>query len=307
MSNELVVQENKGLQTNDWSQSQLELVRKMICKDATNDELDLFAQVCKKRNLDPFTKQIYFVKYAGKMSIITSIDGLRLVASRSGQYEGQVGPFWCGSDGVWKDVWLNQAPPVASKVGVMRKGFKEPLYSVALWSSYAQPSNSLWKKMPDVMLAKCAEGGALRKAFPEELSGLYVDEEMHQAASPDPRAAQVQARVSGTIENYPQVNAPVPSAPAKAIEAETVLPTVSVPNGSDYVFTFGKWTGKSITEISAEDLKSYVSFIKSSAAKDNKPVSGKAAEAIQEIERYLNPEPNVVIHERDEEPEFDRF
>lgn len=165
----------------EMSREQLDLLKRTVAKGTTDDEFRLFLEACKRRRMDPFQKLIYPVKRGGVMTLQSSIDSFRLIANRSGTYAGQVGPHWCGKDGVWKDVWLEDTPPAAARVGVLRSDFKEPLYAVALWSSYVQQAGSFWSKMGPLMLAKCAEALALRRAFPEDLAGLYTSDEMTQA------------------------------------------------------------------------------------------------------------------------------
>ena len=183
---------SKELTEFGMNQDRVDLIKRTFFKGSTDDELKLFLHVAAKTGLDPMLRQIYAVKRWDSQSqketttFQTSIDGLRLIAERSGKYAGQLGPYWCGDDGVWKDVWISKDMPTAAKVGILRNDFKEPLWGVAKYQSYYQTKkdktpNTFWTKMADVMVAKVAESLAIRKAFPQEVSGLYSDEEMDQA------------------------------------------------------------------------------------------------------------------------------
>jgi phage recombination protein Bet len=194
-----VQQVTSGLYDLDFDEEKIELMRRTIARGASEDELSLFVEQCRRTGLDPFARQIYSVRrkqwnsqsrsYEEAQVIQVSIDGFRLIADRTHKYAGQVGPWWCGPDGEWKEVWLSEDPPAAARVGVLRHDFHQPLFATAIFKSYVQTNShgepiSRWKTDPAGMLAKCAESLALRRAFPHELSGLYTTEEMGQADNP---------------------------------------------------------------------------------------------------------------------------
>lgn len=185
----------------------VELIKRTIAKGTTQDELELFLYTCERMGLDPLAKQIYCVKYGGQMSIQTGIDGYRLIADRTGKYcPGAETEFEHDSDG--------KLVAATAYVAKLVAGQWHQVSAKALLSEY-QGTGNLWKRMPSVMLEKCAESRALRRAFPAELSGVYTSEEMNQAASQGP--ITVESREVPPIA--PQL--PTPAEPAtKPISAE---------------------------------------------------------------------------------------
>lgn len=218
--------------TSSLSRDKLDLLKRTIAKGSTDDEFGLFVATAERLGLDPFARQIFAVKrFDSKerrevMSIQCSIDGFRAVAERTGELDGQEGPYWCGSDGVWHDVWLERGEPRAAKVVVYRRGASRGFVGLAHIDEYRQTRkdrdsgdmvpSGLWGKMPALMLAKCAEALALRKAFPSQLSGVYTSDEMSQSIdaegemiveSRDPKRREPSPRqlASGTKKTAPEM------------------------------------------------------------------------------------------------------
>jgi phage recombination protein Bet len=181
-----------------WDEKQLAVLRQTgIGEQVTRAELAAFLHLCQRTGLDPFARQIYLIgrwdKKAGREVFRpqTGIDGYRIVAQRTvertKQALGYEDSLWCGEDGQWTDVWLSPDPPAAAKVTVLRDGKRFP--AIARWSEYVpldrdgRPTG-LWGKRNAAQLEKCAEALALRKAFPNDMAGVYTSEEMEQADNP---------------------------------------------------------------------------------------------------------------------------
>lgn len=169
---------------------------------------EAFLQVVARTGLDPFAKQVYAVRFGGKYQIVVGIDGFRLIAQRSSQYAGQTPIEWLRADGTdegrWVSAWVPALwggnpgdKPLAARVGVMRKGFTDPLVTVVTWAEFGGTSGN-WASKPAHMLAIRAESHALRRAFPNDLSGIYTPEDFedgHAAeteATEDPRVQDIE-------------------------------------------------------------------------------------------------------------------
>lgn len=197
MCNTLTVTEEQST----WTPQQLTALNHLGVQNAQPADLAVFLHQCQRTGLDPFNRQIYMIgrrqqqngQWIVKQTIQVGIDGFRTIARRAADRNHELfsepETLWCGEDGVWHDVWIAPTPPVAAKVTVKRG--EGEFTGVALYREYVgtrfdkdtrrQVPNSMWASKPATMIAKCAEALALRKAFPQDLSGLYSTDEMQQA------------------------------------------------------------------------------------------------------------------------------
>jgi phage recombination protein Bet len=209
----------------EFTPEQRELIKSQVAPEATEDELKLFLYQCQRTGLDPLARQIYAihrrVNGKKKMTIQTSIDGFRVIAQRTGEYAGQDEPVW--------EIDITTGWPISAKV-VVYKWHGEQRYQasvgVAFWPEYVQTEaiwengqvvgqkfGTMWAKMPRTMIAKVAEALALRKAFPQDLSGLYTDDEMAQAGAVEEQNSNVPTTQQAAPTPAPQQQAQLQEAP----------------------------------------------------------------------------------------------
>lgn len=189
----------------EFTAEQRQIIRDTFANGATDSEFAVLMEVAKARRLNPLLKQIYFVKRWDSQkrrevwSTQISIEGLRSVAERTDQYDGQDEPDWQYD----KDGKL-----LLCRVKVYRKGVPRPFVGVAHFSEYVQMTKEgkvtkFWSEKPHVMISKCAEAVALRKGFPEDTADLYIPEEMQ-----------------GGVEESPITAPPVPSKLPESVDAD---------------------------------------------------------------------------------------
>lgn len=270
-----------------FNAEQRKMIRDSFLAGVGDTEAKVLLEVAAARGLNPILGQIHYVqrwdssKKTMRMAYQVGIDGLRLIANRSGLYDGQDEP----------EYELDEAQrPILCRVKVYRKDWSRPVVGVAHWAEYVQTTKegqvtSMWKNKPRLMLAKCAEALALRKAFPNDAGDLYTAEEMAAEVHIEPpaqasaalpaqndrikaavaRAAPKAEAVDAIFTETPKPAAP-PSPPPFALTAEpTPEPSAPVPTerepGDDSepspVVPFGKNKGMKLSELNEKQLVWY--------------------------------------------------
>jgi len=207
-----------------FNPQQLTIIKNTVARDTNQTEFDLFMEACKSYGLDPFRKQIHAVVYnkdredKRKMTIIVSRDGLRVLASRCGDYRPASEPAQVVYDEAMRGP-TNPKGIVSATVKLWkqdRRGEWFPVIGEAYWDEFAPVADEWaydeakgkraptgkktldasgnWAKMPIVMITKCAESQALRAGWPETFGNIYSEEEMDRL--------QEQASASQAMAEY---------------------------------------------------------------------------------------------------------
>lgn len=198
-STELVAQSNGAVVAADamLTREQMGILRQTICKDASDQEMAFFSHVCRAKQLDPFSGEIFLVKRDGKPVIQTGIDGFRAQAERSGAYAGSDEPSYEVDEA---------GKPTKCSVTVYKivLGARVAFTATIRWDEFypGDKMGFMWRAKPFHMLGKCAEAQALRKAFPRQLAGVHLPEEMDSAV-----AAEVSAQAGKATDITEQLKA----------------------------------------------------------------------------------------------------
>lgn len=183
------------------SDQDIDVLNRTLLAGYTEDEQASFVRLCQRTQLDPFSKQIYATRRYVKdrsgnktptLVPVTSVIGLTAIAARTGHYDGcQI--FWAGQDGVWKEEWIEEGFPIAAKCIVYHKQRSHPEVGIASWAGYCGQSynsatkrwevSEFWERLGPFMLGKCSKAQALRGAFPDLCSNLYISEELQGGIS----------------------------------------------------------------------------------------------------------------------------
>ncbi|HPD39580.1 MAG TPA: recombinase RecT [Mesotoga infera] len=169
-----------------WSREQIELIKRTVAKGASDDELKLFLHLAARYDLDPFTRQIWFIKYGDDAHIFTGRDGFLHIAHRSGAFNGmqtqlreEPVPFEIRyyNRKEKKVEVLKRPSQFVAVCTVYRKDMTEP-FVCEVWESEYSTGQGLWPTKRRVMIQKVAEASTLRRAF--DISGLYLPEEVSE-------------------------------------------------------------------------------------------------------------------------------
>lgn len=205
-----------------YNPAQIKLIKDMFVKGASDDQFNLFVEVCRSTGLDPFRREIYGIirevynkdtkSKEPQLTIVVGIDGFRRRSDETGTYMPDDKPPVIEFD---PDAVSDLNPKGIVSCTVTLKKFHAPsnmwmpVPATVYWDEYVptktiwedkkptdkkEIGNPKWRESPVVMISKCAEAAAHRKGWPAVHAGLYEPTEMDAASMSATDVLDVEAR-----------------------------------------------------------------------------------------------------------------
>ena len=196
----------------DFSNREMvDTLKATVAQGLNDQEFRLFAEFCKSTRLNPFKREIWAIKAGNRLQLMTGINGFFAIANSHPQFDGLECDIETDEKGI----------PTKAIARAHRKDRKFPAVGIALLRE-SKGASPVWNQQPSVMLSKVAKARALREAFPQEMGGLYTDDEMPaQYTQPQPvklEEAVKPAEVVDTAPHWYRLRDVAPAARKKAIE-----------------------------------------------------------------------------------------
>ncbi|HEY5397856.1 MAG TPA: RecT family recombinase [Trebonia sp.] len=233
-----------------WTGMQEAAFGQLGIADAPEGDKGVFLHVSQRTGLDPFSKQIYMIPRwdyqakKNKWGIQTGIEGFRVMRSRAERLEGVRGvlsrPVYYDAEGAEHKVWVQRGVPVAVEMTYTVRdsnGVETPYTSILRFDEYRQTRKDnndnlvltgQWATKPCHMLEKCTEADVYRKAFPQDFSGVQLDDAMPPAKDPEDMTDEELDAAARAVGYRPRVTA----AQAAARRPQTVTAPVAAPDSS---------------------------------------------------------------------------
>ena len=190
-----------------FTQRQIDAMRNTVAKGATDDEFEMFMHLAKTYQLDPFKKEIWFIKMGGVPTIYASRDGFLSHAQRQPDFIEMVSHEVCEGDEFSYDPITGEiSHKITAKRGkvtmaysIMRRKNKPDHIVTVPFDEYFNAlsgKNGVWKSHPTMMIRKVTEVINCKQTC--GIHGLYAPEEM---GTDGPPAMDVEYTIGDVVDD----------------------------------------------------------------------------------------------------------
>ena len=172
---EMIIYDNKGNEIANYPPQLLDVIKNTVAKDSTDEELYMFMQIASMYGLNPFMKEIWFVKNKdGSFMIMTSRDGYLTIAKKDPRFHKCQSMAVYENDDFEVEMTMGEVTNITHKFKQSERGKLIGAYAIlktkdhnnlmcyVTYKEYAK-NTPVWRSYPSAMIRKVAENDVLKR------------------------------------------------------------------------------------------------------------------------------------------------